>query len=163
MTVMKNTIVVLLMVATFGGSLMAQGREASHQKIESARIALITQRLDLSPEQAEKFWPIYHEYNKKRKALKVAFREKKRTLERADASAKENEALIEFGFETKQKQLDLEKEYSGRLQKVVSTKQLLALRTAEKDFRTLLLERVSKRRSQGRPEQRMPRKQLPRR
>jgi hypothetical protein len=37
-----------------------QDRDA-RQKIESARIALITERLGLTPEQAEKFWPIYNE------------------------------------------------------------------------------------------------------
>jgi hypothetical protein len=37
------------------------------QRIESQRIAFITQRVHLTPDEATKFWPVYNEY---RDALK---------------------------------------------------------------------------------------------
>ncbi|MFM9074653.1 MAG: hypothetical protein ACKORJ_03680, partial [Bacteroidota bacterium] len=38
----------------------------ARERIEAARAAVITERLGLTPDQAEKFWPIYHEFANRR-------------------------------------------------------------------------------------------------
>lgn len=43
-------------------SLFAQKDSDRFQKIEIAKIAYITKKLDLSPEEAEKFFPLYNQY-----------------------------------------------------------------------------------------------------
>jgi predicted O-linked N-acetylglucosamine transferase (SPINDLY family) len=43
--------------------------EQQREKIESQRIAFITQELDLTPAEAQAFWPVYNEYDKKRHEL----------------------------------------------------------------------------------------------
>jgi len=50
-----------------------QSKEAM-AKIQSARIGLITERLGLTPDQAEKFWPLYREFNTKRKGFRSEMR-----------------------------------------------------------------------------------------
>ena len=64
---MKKLLYILFFMTLLGVS--AQGPEA-RKKIEAAKIALITERLDLTPEQAEKFWPIYREFGTKRKEIR---------------------------------------------------------------------------------------------
>jgi hypothetical protein len=39
------------------------------ERLESAKIGFLTQKLDLSPREAEKFWPVYNQYQKELKAL----------------------------------------------------------------------------------------------
>ncbi len=40
----------------------AERQERMQSRIESQKIAFITQKLDLSPSEAQQFWPIYNEY-----------------------------------------------------------------------------------------------------
>lgn len=46
-------------------------------KVNAARIAYLTDQLALTPDEAEKFWPIYNEFLEKRKTLRKEYRQKK--------------------------------------------------------------------------------------
>jgi hypothetical protein len=108
-------------------------------KINAARAAYITERLGLTPEEAEKFWPVYREYVQKRQDLRKQFREAKK-------AGKDEKELIDLDLKIKQQELDLEKDYSGRLQKVISAQKLMHLRQAEGDFRRLLIRQIQNQR-----------------
>lgn len=108
------------------------------EKINAARAAYITERLGLTPEEAEKFWPVYREYVQKRQHLRKQFREAKK-------SGKDEKELIDLDLKIKQQELDLEKDYSGRLQKVISAQKLMNLRQAEGDFRRILIRQIQQR------------------
>lgn len=143
---MKKIIMVMLLV--FSGTLLtAQSKEAL-EKIESARIALITERLELTPEQAEKFWPLYREYSEKRKELRQEFMDARQSVDRKDMTEEESKMLLNKGLELKERQLNIDRTYAERLTRVISTQQLLQLRKAEDDFRRMLLERLERRRDQ---------------
>ena len=58
--ILLTTLTLILAVSVFGQS------NDPNEKIRRAKIALITERLDLTPEQAEKFWPIYNAYEEKK-------------------------------------------------------------------------------------------------
>lgn len=125
----------------------AQDPEAM-KRIESARIALITERLKLTPEQAEKFWPLYREYTDKREELRKEFMEARRDAGGGKLSEEESKKLLNKGLELKERQLELEKRYTERLNRVISTQQILQLRRAEDDFRQMLLDRIERRREE---------------
>ena len=38
-----------------------------NDKVQSAKAALITRRLSLTPQQAERFWPVYDEFDRERR------------------------------------------------------------------------------------------------
>ena len=145
-------IVLVLFIFSFGA--FAQNREAM-KKIESARIALITERLGLSPEQAEKFWPVYRQYNLERREIRQEFREARNGLDIKNLTEEESQMLVQKSLEMKQKELNLEKEYSGRLAKVISTQQLFRLKNAEKDFQQMLLKRIQDQRQRQDQNQKM--------
>ncbi len=121
-----------------------QGDKAAKEKIKAARIGLITQRLGLTPEQAEKFWPIYNEFASKRQELVKEYKQAERTTPKADP--KQQEALVNLGLKLKQDEVALEKEYSGKMLNVISAQQILNLRQAEKDFRKIILNQLQQRR-----------------
>ncbi|GAA0891292.1 hypothetical protein GCM10009122_09710 [Fulvivirga kasyanovii] len=138
----------MVLLLVFSGTLlMAQSKEAL-EKIESARIALITERLELTPEQAEKFWPLYREYSEKRKELRQEFMDARQSVDRKDMTEEESKMLLNKGLELKERQLNIDRTYAERLTRVISTQQLLQLRKAEDDFRRMLLERLERRRDQ---------------
>lgn len=110
----------------------------AEQKIKAAHAAYITERLSLTPEEAEKFWPVYREYAQKRQDLRKQFRD-------AREKGTDDKSLLDLDLKIKQQELDLEKDYSGRLQKVITPQKLMNLRQAEGDFRRLLLRQIQQR------------------
>jgi len=115
-------------------------------KVEAARIALITERLELTPEQAEKFWPVYRQYTEERKALLQDLGEIRREARQGNIGEEKSKELVNKTIELKQKEASLEKVYSDRLMKVISAQQLMALKRAEVEFRNELIRRIQQRR-----------------
>ena len=117
------------------------GDSKVREKIEAARIAYITDQLQLSPDEAEKFWPIYREFAQKRREIRREVREANRT---ADPNTTDQE-MVDQQFKAKQRELDLEKDYSGRLLKVISAQKLRTLPQAERRFRQMILDQIQRR------------------
>lgn len=142
---MKKLILILLLVASTL-AVNAQKRNGK-EKIEAARIGMITERLGLSPEQAEKFWPLYNEYREKRKEMQREFKTKRKDFDGKEASEEQRKTMLKLGHNFKQRQLDLEKKYSDRLLNVISSKQAIQLRRSEEQFRQMLLKKLQERRN----------------
>lgn len=111
-------------------------------RLDAARAAYITDRLGLTTEEAEKFWPIYKEFAGKRQELRQQFVNAKR-------EGKSDQELVDLGLKIKQQELDLEKDYSGRMMNVISAQKLMNLRTAEREFTRLILQQLQQRQQQG--------------
>ena len=156
---MKEQTIILVTLLFIGISITAVGQDdelqqaqqtvdpKAREKVEAARIGLISSRLGLTPEQAEKFWPIDREFTQKRIELRQEFRTRQQALDPNKPDPKKQEELVNFGLQLKQKDLDLEKDYSGRILQVISPQQLLSLRKAEQDFRQLILNQLQQRRA----------------
>ncbi len=119
------------------------------EKIETARIAFLTERLSLTPETAQQFWPVYNQWDEQRRELKreeFKLRRSGRTDELNDEMAQEH---IDEYFSLKERQLDLEKEMATELSKVLSSTQMLQLIRAEADFQRTILRKLGERRRSG--------------
>jgi hypothetical protein len=111
----------------------------AQERIKAAHAAYLTERLDLTSEEAEKFWPVYREYTSKRKDLRQRFKD-------AKSSGANEKKLLDLDLEIKQQELDLEKEYTEKLQQIISPQKLISLRQSEADFRKLVLRQIYQRR-----------------
>ncbi len=122
-------------------------RERIRQELEARKIAYITAELELTPAQAEKFWPIYNEYSAARKQIKKQMRKMRhQTKENINSSdEKDLQKQLDKFFELKQKEIDLDNQYKDKLLKVISIKQLLNLYRAEKEFLHKLREKINER------------------
>lgn len=62
-----------LCLALISFSLLAQRKENKpgydREKLSAAKIAFITQKLDITPDQAEQFWPLYNAFEDKRRKI----------------------------------------------------------------------------------------------
>ena len=151
---MKRFGILLALILLAVPSAFSQSKEAM-KKIESARIALITERLNLTPEQAEKFWPIYREFNEKRRMLRQELASTRKNVDPATLTEQEGKQLMAKTIAIKQQELNLEQEYSNRMLNVISTQQMLRLRNAEKDFQDMLLRRLQEQRGREIQKQKM--------
>jgi hypothetical protein len=125
-----------------------QENNNAREKIKAARIGLITQRLNLTPEQAEKFWPIYNEFTQKRFDLRQQYKNAEKDVNPNNPDPKQQQALVDLGLKIKQDELTLEKEYSTKLMTVITAQQMLNLRQAERDFRNIIINMLNNRRLQ---------------
>lgn len=121
--------------------------EKTRQRLEAARAAVITDRLNLTPEQAQKFWPIYNEYSEKREILRREFFEERRKIDPKNPNPEAEQKVFNLGLNVRQRELDLEKEYSARMMEVISGQQMLKLRDAERNFHQMVMNQLQQRRN----------------
>lgn len=139
----RVNIILILFMFSFGA--FAQNKEAM-KKIESARIALITERLGLTPDQAEKFWPVYREYNIERRALRQELKTARQGVDMQNLTEEQSKKLVDKSMDVRQKELNLEKKYANRMGDVISTQQLFKLKNTEKEFQQMLLKTIQQQR-----------------
>lgn len=124
---MKRFLLITFMLLAMMPSFAQNGKG---QRVESLKIAYISGELNLDPATAEKFWPIYHQYEDE---LQAIIRERKRN--------NQDGRSVEEQLDQEQKVLDLKRKYSALFSKVLSPDQLTRLYKAEKEFRQMLLRR----------------------
>ena len=154
MSWLKKIFVIVLLNVPFFGIAQEEVEQQTppdgkaREKIEAARIALITERLGLTPEQAEKFWPVYREFSSKQQEIRKELRDARKQLDPNNPNPEKEKQLVNLGLQLKQRELDLEKDYSGRLLHVITAQQMLNLRNAEREFQRLIINQLQQRRLQ---------------
>jgi len=128
----------LMLMLTTGVAFAQDGR----QRIESARIAYITNRLNLTTEQAPQFWAVYNEYNGRKQELNRRLRQLSGDPTRPGLTESNALADLKEINATKQKIADLDDEYMSRFLKVISPQQLRELYSSEREFNKMLLNRL---------------------
>ena len=142
-------ILILALVLCLSMAAWSQGR-GQHERVKAFKTGYLTQELDLSPSEAEKFWPIYNEYEKKIFELRIekrkAERDKMASMGGPEAlSDKEASEFLESLFENESEVLKTKKALYRALEKVLSPKKLLVLYKAEADFNRRLLSEFKRR------------------
>ncbi|MFK7784037.1 MAG: hypothetical protein AB8B56_02915 [Crocinitomicaceae bacterium] len=132
-------------------------RQTKKDKIEQLKIAYITKELDLSTEEAEKFWPIYNDMNDAIKAEKKSRRTKSTDLKNSFSSLSEKqiEEKTMAILDSEIKEAELKKEHTQKIAKVIGYKKTVQLFRVEKQFKKELLNRLND--GQGRQGQARPR------
>ena len=119
------------------------------ERIQAARVAFLTSRLNLNTSQAQQFWPIFNEFEESRRKIRKQIRKLSVDNVLTDASEEQMKADLRKYFLLKQEELDLEKAYSERFLKVISGRQLAEFYRSEKEFTKLLLKRLGEKRGRG--------------
>ncbi len=104
------------------------GEAQNGNRIEALKIAYITKRLDLSPDEAQKFWPIYNQYAE----------ELKRTRQDANRNIKSEIELDEA-------LLNVRKKYSVLFGQALSPQKIDIFFKSEKEFGHFVQEEIKNR------------------
>jgi hypothetical protein len=122
----------------------AERQQEKKENIEALKVAFLTSKLELTPEEAQKFWPVYNQYQDKlhelRKKRRQDEKESKKNME--ELSDKELEQNIDNDLATRQKELDLQKEYNTKFKGVLPIKKVAKLYAAEEQFKMVLLRKL---------------------
>lgn len=128
-------------------------RAERKEKIETMKIGFLTEKLDLTPEEAQKFWPVYNQYHNKqeelRKTRKMEVREGAANLE--NMNDKDIEALVDNEIVFRQKELDIQKEYHKQFKSVLPIKKVAKLYRAEEMFKRELVRKIQEGRKEKSP------------
>ena len=141
----KVTILIAILSIAFSTSLKAQDDyPRGKEKIRAAKVGLITNRLNLSEEQAKTFWIVYDEYDKKRAEIRKSVRQM--TAESRNITASDDKILADIKevLSLKQKEVDLEKEYLSKFLKSINVRQLSELYKTEQLFNQMLVKKLNR-------------------
>lgn len=147
---MKTRFLIIFLLLIVSG-LDAQPRRGGNrdgsptrERIRAQRVAFITERLALTTEEAQRFWPVYNQFTdeweqlkKQQNTLRKNAADKLAVISDADAAK-----MLEEELAIQQKMVDVQRKYQASLQKVISVKKVVMLYKAERDFKLELLKRL---------------------
>jgi hypothetical protein len=131
---MKKTL--LIIIFALGASLVSVAQDDDGDKnnggrLEAMKIAYLTKKLNLSTDEAQKFWPIYNQYMGEIRKTRIEARQNK-----------------EVEIKIEEKLLNVRKKYNGEFNKALSSEKINTFFKAEKEFGTMLQKELMERRIQ---------------
>ena len=131
---MRKLLLILFLFISSAYICSAQDGNKDKEKIEAVRTAYITNQLNLTPEEAQKFWPIYNRY----------FSEVKK------AQQESPDDIVAF----QEKLVNIRKKYKADFKSVLGTDERVnKVYTAEAKFNSMLQNELKSRHDNGKPDQ----------
>ena len=146
---------VLLLVVSYTSTGQNRVSKQDEDKIKTYKIAFITDRLDFTSSEAEKFWPIYNQHEERlsqlRKEENANIRQLIKNRNQIDnISEADAEKLINSVSKIRDKTHELNNSYLRKLKSILPYKKIVKLQIAEKQFKRKLFENLKKRRKKFR-------------
>lgn len=133
-------------------SFMSYAQQRPDEKIESLKIAFLTERLKLTPEEAKVFWPVYNQFQdeleKVRRQRRESFRNPQESLD--NISDKDLEKMVDNEVVFRQNELDVLKRFHPQFKQVLPIRKVAMLYQAEEGFKRKLLEIIKEKRTDRR-------------
>jgi len=141
---MKKWIPIMILFFLSANFIFAQdGQNQRRQRLKAQRVAFITERIDLTPGEAEKFWSLYNQMEKDKRVIQKKYRNTKRLENMTD---EELEKQLLKNFSKDQELLDLKKSYFPKFKKVISVRKIAMLNVAEREFRKSIVNKIKENR-----------------
>lgn len=149
---MVRTSLLFMLTLLIGVSTFAQppggGGEKNKKKreqIHAQKIAFISTEVDLTPEEAQKFWPVYNQFEaeveKARKERRKYMKELRKSEDLSDERAYE---LFELIFNSEKKESDIRLVYLKKFSDILGKKKSTAVFIAEEKFKRELLKKLKR-------------------
>jgi hypothetical protein len=130
--IMKKFILIATMIL---GSFWVEAQDNGGkrgEKIQALKIAFITQKLGFSADEAQRFWPVYGQYESELRSI---------------FSQEGNDDVIE----SDERVLNIRKKYRPEFAKIIGQDRTNKLFITEREFRGVLLQHLKNRNNQQRP------------
>lgn len=134
----KLAIIFFLMTAVM------HSQDKKFEKIKALKTAYITEQLALTSSEAEKFWPVYNNFDSQFQKLRHRKHHgnyEDSNVETKNLSDTDANKLIDEYLSIEATKLELQKQKITALRKVISPQKIISLRKAEDDFKHELLNR----------------------
>jgi len=155
---MKNKFLYLIITALFviPAHVFAQENNTEHQdrwdRFRAEKISFLTDKLDLSPEEAQKFWPVYNEMDKERSEIERVRRDLDKQVREATEKLSDAKVikLTRDYASNAENEGALVTKYNEKFLKILPPQKVLMLYKAENEFRMYMFRKF---RDQRRPEE----------
>ena len=134
---------ILFLFLSFNFYAQSQKTKEKRDQLKAMKVAFLTNELDLSTSEAEKFWPIYNAYEDKKFELRhqrlSEYFKKMQNDELNKLSEKDADALLNQIEDAEEDMFYLRKKYISSLKRVLPSAKILKLSKAKEDFNRKLL------------------------
>jgi len=154
---MRKQLFLLSFLVLFSAIVFAQeNKPPVRERFESLKVGFLTERLNLSAEEAKVFWPVYNKYQDELEQLRKSRRENlmNAKLNFDEMSDSEVEKTIDNELMYRQGELDVLKKYNPQFKKVLPVKKVAKLYKAEEDFKRKLIDMIQDRKEERRQDKR---------
>ncbi len=117
------------------------------EKLNAYKIAFFTRRMNLTTQEAEKFWPVYNEFQNKRGAIQLERQKLNRNINQNELNLSDKE-LIEAGdrfIALQVQEAALAQEYHKKFKELLTPQKIVRLYQAENQYKLLLLNEIKDR------------------
>ncbi|WP_194767188.1 sensor of ECF-type sigma factor [Tamlana sp. I1] len=146
---MKNIFLILFLFT----SLQIVAQKNDKDRIKALKVAFITERLDLTPKEAQEFWPVYNAYEDNTNQIKHQELREIRSDIRTGYDSMSDEKADELIKKLNKAEIQLHKlrvDFSKDLSKILPSKKIILLKASEEDFRRKMFDEFKKRRGEKR-------------
>ncbi len=147
---MKTKWIFPLLLVFTTSLLFSQNYKERTEKVKTLKVAYITEQLELTSDEAQKFWPVYNTFNKNQSELRnekmnaILNRFQPGNVEKL--SEKEASTSLLQMEKIEEDLFQLRKKFIKDLQGVISAKKIIKLKKAEEDFNRVLLKQMREKR-----------------
>jgi len=134
-------------------TLPQEKNQPAHQYVTSEKIAFFTEKIGLTPSEAEKFWPIYNAYWKKKTAI-IQERKSKMSYyseNYQDLSRSQMEKLADDYINQEVQKAQLLQEYHKKFKDILPIEKVMKIYKADYQFKAYLLEKIKNSGEDNRP------------
>ncbi len=141
---MKKYLMIVLVatLATFSLNAQENRRADLKEKIDSEKTAFFTEKMNLTPAQAPKFWSLYNEYHTKDRELNKNKRDLRKKAKEGNFSEKEYETIIKELLDIDEKKQELQEKFFEDISEFLSAKQMFQYYEANSEFHANLLRKL---------------------
>ena len=139
----------LLLVALLLISSISFAQNRKLERVQALKVAFITDKISLTPQQAERFWPIYHKYEDDVRNLRRSYLRQNEAKTKG-FSREQAQRYIDDNLDYQEAVIGLKRKYKDELLKAISPTQLTQLYAAEHEFKQLLIQKLRERREKRR-------------
>jgi hypothetical protein len=142
----RKTICFILTAIFFTMNIAAQN--ANLEKLNAYKIGFLTKRLNLTSKEAEKFWPVYNEFQDNKNKIQVERQEinKNFNLNELNMSDKEMTETADRLISLELREASLAQEFHNKIKNVLPPVKVLRLYQSENQYRLQLLKELQERR-----------------
>lgn len=147
---MKRILLLILSILTVSTSIswaQDKGKKDWNDRWKAEKIAFLTDAMELTSAEAEKFWPVYNRCeSEKKKSFKEMVNAYKALDEAMNAGkdAAEIDSLLDKYIEAQNSGKDIESKYVAEYRKILPGKKVAKLYIAEESFRRQQIHRLNK-------------------
>lgn len=118
-----------------------------HERIRAQKVAFITERLNLSPKEAQMFWPIYNAFEEKvTKIRQNDLKEVRQAMQRGNLTDTEAQQVLDKFMSVEEHLFEAKKQLVKDLRKVIPPQKIIQLKASEDAFNKKLMKMLQQRR-----------------